>query len=179
MLTEPLPTTVDIRRAASRGVRVAGVLKALDLPRLLAMLAGNDGLIQAYLAFSKDEEGRYRIAVSCEACVSVSCQRCLEPLAIELVTINQLVAVWNDEQAKHLPKDIDPLLLTEEDVSLWQVVEDELILAMPSFSYHKQTDCNRILTDLVASEPVPKQRKDKPNPFDVLAQLKPGEKNQE
>jgi DUF177 domain-containing protein len=176
MLTEPLPTTLDIRKAAARGVSISGALKPLDLQRFRAMLAADDGVIQATLACSRDEEGRYLVEVVCDASVWVACQRCLEPLEIRLQTSNTLAVVWNDEQARHLPKHLDPLVLTEEACMLWELVEDELMLGLPPYNYHEQANCNEVLVGLAASEPEQEQREDKPNPFDVLAQLKPGNK---
>ncbi len=177
MLTEPLPTTLDVRKAATRGVSISGALKPLELQRFRGLLASDDGDIQAHLAFSRDEEGRYLVAVSIEANVSVTCQRCLEPLSTTLRSANTLAAVWSDEQARHLPKHLDPLILTEESCLLPELVEDELILSLPPYSYHEQADCNEELVGLAASEPEQAQREEKPNPFEVLAQLKPGEKH--
>ncbi|MBN7797729.1 YceD family protein [Parahaliea mediterranea] len=177
MLTEPLPTTLDVRKAAARGVSISGALKPLDLQRFRAMLAADDGVIRARLTFSRDEEGRYLVTVETEATVSVTCQRCLEAFETRLQTANTLAVVWSDEQARHLPKHLDPLILATEDCELWQVVEDELILGLPSFNYHEQSDCNELLVGLAASEPEQEQREEKPNPFDVLAQLKPGKKH--
>ena len=116
------------------------------------------------------------VEVVCDATVWVACQRCLEPLEIQLQTSNLLAVVWNDEQARHLPKHLDPLILTEEACMLWELVEDELMLGLPPYNYHEQANCNELLVGLAASEPEQEQREDKPNPFDVLAQLKPGNK---
>lgn len=176
MLTEPLPTTLDVRKASARGVSISGALKPLELPRFRALLAADDGVIRASLTFSRDEEGHYLVAVESESTVTVTCQRCLELLQKELHTSNTLAAVWSDDQARHLPRHLDPLILTEEACDLWELVEDELILGMPPYSYHEQSDCNEILVGLAASEPKQEQREEKPNPFDVLRQLKPGKK---
>ncbi|WP_116364166.1 YceD family protein [Parahaliea mediterranea] len=177
MLTDPLPTTLDVRKAAVRGVSISGALKPLELQRFRGLLASDDGVIQAHLAFNRDEEGRYLVTVDIEADVSVTCQRCLEPMPTTLQASNTLAAVWSDEQARHLPKHLDPLILTEEACVLRDLVEDELILSLPPYSYHEQADCNEELVGLAASEPKQEQREEKPNPFEVLAQLKPGEKH--
>lgn len=173
MLTEPLPNTLDVRKAAVRGVTVSGAIKPLNLPRLSEVLAGDSGEIQATLAFSKDEENRFLIEVSVAADISIICQRCLEPMPLHLDTSNTLAVVWDDEYASKLPRYLEALIVSEEPCSLWELVEEELILGLPSFSYHEQTDCNEILTG-ISPQPSEDQGVDeKPNPFDVLAQLKP------
>ncbi|MCP5203232.1 MAG: DUF177 domain-containing protein [Pseudomonadales bacterium] len=178
MLSEPLPSTLDVRKAATRGVSIQGSLKPLDLPRFRPLLAADEGVIEVVLACSRDEENRYLIHLAITAEIVVRCQRCLEPLAQTLASENTLAVVWTDEQAAHLPRHLEPLVLEEEACRLWEVVEDELILALPPFSYHDTEQCRKILADYSAREEPAEQAVagDKPNPFNVLAQLKPGSK---
>jgi uncharacterized protein len=178
MLSEPLPSTLDVRKAAGRGVSVRGTLKPLDLQRFRSLLADDDGAIQAELSFTRDEENRYIIRLALTAQVVVTCQRCLERLPRTLACDNTLAVVWTDEQAAHLPRHLEPLIVEEEACRLWEVVEDELILALPPFSYHDTEECQQILSRFNADQapPVETVAVDKPNPFNVLAQLKPGSK---
>ena len=177
MLTEPLPSTLDVRKAAVRGVSVSGTLRPLDLQRFRPLLAADEGAIETELSFSRDEENRYVIHVAVEADVSVTCQRCLEPMPQHLTSENTLAVVWTDEQAAHLPRHLDPLIVAQEACSLWELVEDELILAMPPFSYHDTADCNEAIAGFSDPAPAEDVVEDKPNPFNVLAQLKPGHKH--
>lgn len=176
MLTEPLPSTLDVRKAAARGVSISGALKPLDLPRFKALLASETGAIRAQLSFSRDEENRPVVAVEFEADVSVTCQRCLQPMDLSLAGDNTLAIVWNDDQARHLPKHLDPLIVPEEGCNLWELVEDELMLALSSFYYHEAEDCNEILSGLSEPETEEVMGATRPNPFDVLAQLKSDDK---
>ena len=178
MLSEPLPTTLDVRKAAVRGVSVTGTLKPLDLQRFRELLAEDEGHVEAVFSFSRDEENRYLIHLVVTAQVAVTCQRCLEPLPRTLACDNTLAVVWTDEQAAHLPRYLEPLIVEDEGCRLWDVVEDELILALPAFSYHDTAECQQILADFNAGEAPEEQAPpdEKPNPFNVLAQLKPGSK---
>ena len=176
MLTEPLPSSLDVRKAAIRGVSVSGTIKPLDLQRFRDTLADDTGSVEADLAFSKDEENRYLIQVAVTADVSVICQRCLEPMPVHLETDNLLAVVWDDEYARELPRHLEALIVGDEPCSLWALVEEELILGTPAFSYHEALDCNEILAGISASLPDVPEEDGKPNPFNVLAQLKPGKK---
>lgn len=173
MLTEPLPKTLDMRKAAARGVSIQGTLKPLELQRFSELLAASDGTIDATLAFSRDEENRYLVRVDLEAKVAVSCQRCLAPMPLELASSNTLAVLWTDDEARHLPRHLDPVI-SEEAGDLWELVEDELILAMPAFSNHSEESCNEFLSGLAPAQPAEEAGSGRPNPFDVLAQLKPG-----
>ena len=177
MLTEPLPTTLDVRKAAVRGLGISGVVSPLDLERFRPLLADDEGSIQAELSFSRDEEHRHLVHVSVTADVVVTCQRCLEAMQTHLTNENTLAVVWTDEQAGQLPRHLDPLIVEEQSCNLWELVADELILAMPPFCYHDTDDCRQRIADF--SDPLPEEgdSEEKPNPFNVLAQLKPGKKH--
>lgn len=172
MLTEPLPSALDVRKAAARGVSISGTLKPADLPRFKALLADEAGSIRVALAFSRDEENRSLAEVSVEADVAVTCQRCLGAMPLHVVGHNTLAVVWNDDQARHLPRHLDPLIVAGEGCKLWELVEDELMLAMPPFSYHETEDCRETLSAYTGPADGEAPRESRPNPFDVLAQLK-------
>ena len=175
MSTETLPRTLDVRKAAVRGLHLSGTLDPVDLPRFRPLLAADRGSVAVALVFSRDEENRYLVRVSLTADVTVLCQRCLQPMPLGLSATGTLAAVWTDEQAAHLPRHLDPLIADTQDCNLWHLAEDELILAMPAFSYHDTEDCKQRMTDF--TDPPPEQVEDTeetPNPFKVLAQLKPG-----
>ena len=176
MLTEPLPNSLNVRKAATRGVSISGALKPLDLQRFSQLLATDAGSVEATLTFSRDEENRYLIEVSVTADVFVICQRCLDTMPVHLEVENLLAAVWDDDYARNLPRHLEPLIVDDEPCNLWELVEEELILGTPAFSYHEATDCNGILVGITQSALI-QEEDSAPNPFNVLEQLKPGKKH--
>lgn len=176
MSDEPLPTSLDVRKAAARSVEISGVIRLDSLVRFSPLLADNDGFVKAKLRFWKDEEERYLVEVSVAATVAVICQRCLQPMEETITSGNTLAIVWNDAQAVALPKALEPLVIEDTVCNLHNVVEDELILACKPFSYHDTPECHsetqQFFDDDVVGEPVAERA----NPFEVLAQLKPHEK---
>ncbi len=141
MLTEPLPSTLDIRKAAARGVSISGAVKAVDLPRFLPLLAAESAAIDAFLECSRDEENRYLVQVTATAEVSVECQRCLETFGETLQGSSRLALVYSDEQAAQLPREYEPLIAVDE-VDLWEVAAEELALALPVVAYHANGECS-------------------------------------
>ena len=177
MSIEPLPTTMDVRKAAVRGIDVSGILKPLDLKRFRPLLSSDEGNIAIEMAFSRDDENRYLLQVRLEADIVVSCQRCLEAMPEHLSWVNTLAIVWTDEEAVSLPRHLDPLVVSGNSCNLWDVVEDELILTISPFSYHALEDCSLMIADLREPLPQPDTRRDTPNPFKALGHLKPGSKH--
>ncbi len=174
MLTEPLPTTLDVRKAAVRGATVSGCVAVSKLDRLRPILASDNARVDAHFAFSRDEENRSVIALSLSAKVEVICQRCLQSMPIEISGENRLAIIGDDEQARQLPARLEPLLVEGELCDLWTVVEDELMLNLPIVSYHETKDCKQLLEDY--SRPAPDPGGVEDNPFSVLERLKPGNK---
>ena len=168
---------LDVRKAAVRGLVMAGELKPLDLARFRPLLAGDEGRVAVKMTFSRDEEGRYLVDVAVEADFLAVCQRCLEAMPERLSSESKLAVVWTDEEAASLPRYLDPLVLQEDTCSLLELVEEELILAMKPFSYHDTGTCKRKTVSFF--DPLVKEAvvEEKPNPFDVLEQLKPSNKH--
>jgi len=177
MLTEPLPNTLDVRKAAARGVCVSGTINPHDLHRFRELLVSEEGSIQADLTLSKDVENRCLVHLVITADVEVTCQRCLSSMPVHRTTESTLAAVLNDDQASHLPRHLDALLTTDEACNLWELVEDELILSLPPFNYHDTEECKKSFAAFSPPPPQEAIESEKPNPFNVLEQLKPGKKH--
>jgi len=179
MLTEPLPIALDVRKAAVRGTGLGGVIRPQDLKRFRPLLAGDEGHISIEMAFSRDDEDRYLVRVAIEAEVLVTCQRCLESMREHVSSDTTLAVVWTDAEAARLPQHLDPLVETEPTSNLWELVEDELILSIPPFSYHDTEECRRTMSGFSIPAPGADEGENKSNPFDVLGGMKPAKKHQE
>lgn len=167
MLTQPLPATLDARKAAARGVTVSGSLELRRMSRLLASLVSDSGSAKAECAFDRDEEGRCVVSVTVTAQVQVQCQRCLEAMPMEVNTAHQVAVVGSDDEARQLPSHLEPWLVEREPANLWTLVEDELLLGLPMVSYHDSEQCRQWLDRY---RPPPEQTTRRP--FAALQQLK-------
>ena len=177
MSPEPLPTTLDVRKAAARELTVSGCLELSGMSRLCGILASGEGSVEASCAFSRDEENRAIVALRVEAKLEVTCQRCLESLPLAIESENRLAIVSDDDMAKQLPADLDPWVVEGEQGNLWALVEDELILEVPAVAYHDTESCKQLLD--AYRQPPATQERDGDNPFKVLEQLKQGASKQE
>jgi uncharacterized protein len=111
------------------------------------------------------------LEVSIRGEVEVTCQRCLGAMRQPVETTSRVAAVWSDDEARHLPKSLEPLV-TGEETDLWELVEEELMLALPPFSYHDSEQCRRPEPASEPDEPEVAGQEQRENPFNVLAQLK-------
>ena len=101
--------------------------------------------------------------------VSLECQRCLQPMAVSLAVERSFLFVHGEDAAAQLDADSeDDVLALTRSLDLRELVEDELLLAMPIVPRHD-----------VCPLPLPVRpgdalAADKPNPFAALAVLKRG-----
>ncbi len=163
----PLPKKVDPRKLAEREVTLEGSISLGNMPELASLLVDANGDVSVELQFAVDEQKLRTVSGQAHAEVKQLCQRCLEPVTLNLDAEFNLAVVLNEEQAKNLPRYYDPLLLDEE-VELSTLVEEELILSLPVVCYHD--DCS-VQTSFGEDE-MPVVEQEKPNPFSVLAALK-------
>lgn len=164
-----LPRFVDPRKFAQQGINIEGVIHISDLERIAESQVRDNPEVAVKLQFDVDEQ-KHRVItgqVSCQ--VQSLCQRCLEPVLLDLDCTLSLGVVWDEEQAKQLPVNLDPCILPEDgNTDIYQVVEEELLLAMPMVAYHDHDCIDKSLYSCgTPAKPEPKE-----NPFKVLEQLK-------
>jgi len=169
MLNVKLPKVVDPRKLADRGIQLTGVIAVKEMTQLSQMLESCDAQVLADLEFSRDELRIRTISGSANVTVPLQCQRCLEPVDVELSANVNLAISYNEEKAQTLPKYYDPLIVEGDDLELLPLIEQELILNLPIVSYH--ADCS-IQTSFGDGNTVATSETEKPNPFSVLASLK-------
>lgn len=175
MSKSELPDHLDAYKLADQSVSISGQVSASRLTRLNGAVLRLDDSIEAELDFFQDEEHRRIVAGHVSGRVELECQRCLQPMVQPLDSDFRLAIVYNDEMAKALPADDEPLmLLPDEALDPATIVEEELLLCLPLQAMHDEAEC-RIQTefapapDEVASSDEETSRE---NPFQVLASLK-------
>src|SRR5690606_4073601 len=99
--------------------------------------------------------------------VDMECQRCLQPVTQSLSGELCLAVVWDEERAAVVPKTLDPLVVSDDSVDLYGLLEDEILLALPIVAYHQEGQCQR--SGHYSTGEVEESRE---NPFSILAQLK-------
>jgi uncharacterized protein len=166
-----LPHQIDPFRLAEAGTQLSGNLPLRQFQRLREVLADDAGEIAVKLDFDVDELGVPIVLGTISASLVLTCQRCLGgfdyPVEVEIA----LAWVKTELEADKLPLRYEPYVVEETPLLLNDVIEEELLLALPQIPMHEEADCpaSKLLKrrDKVTKEPEPKA-----NPFSVLAKLK-------
>jgi DUF177 domain-containing protein len=126
---------LDLTRAGHQPVRQAGSVKLAALPRLAAAVADSGGLATAELQVDS-AGGRVRVQGWVQANLVLSCQRCFGKLDFPVKADINLVWVRSDAEAQNLPEGYEPLLSASGKVKFADLIEDELLLALPMAALH-------------------------------------------
>jgi uncharacterized protein len=140
------------------------------MTRLLAISESCGEFAQVSVKFDVDERGLAVLSGTASALVALTCQRCNSDFEQQLEVEFTFSPAKNAEAAEEIPSYYDVIELDENgEVNLRDLVEEEFILAIPLIPRHELKDCNASADSVWGELP---EELEKPNPFDVLKQLK-------
>jgi uncharacterized protein len=136
-----LPEYLDLTRAGRAPLNLAGSLSLSRMPRLCAALADSSG--EAGIDLRVFEEGGLKVVQgSLRADLGLSCQRCFTPLLYPAIAEIRLAWARSPQEAEQLPSTYEALVSASGRVKLAELIEDELLLALPLVARHATTgDC--------------------------------------
>src|SRR5688500_3761420 len=125
MFQVKLPLQINPARLAKSGQILEGTISLETMPRIQDAFGRNTGLVNASLHFGTDDSGRDFISGHITTSIELHCHRCLEKFLLPLEIDLSLSPIANDEEAKELPGNYEPLLVSEENVSMASMLEEE------------------------------------------------------
>jgi uncharacterized protein len=144
-MSNALPDHIDPWRAAKNGLSFGGTLSLERFPRLLEVGILDEGETLARVAYQLDFgrnaqrqpilEGWARVRLR------VRCQRCLSDLWLDLAAPLALRLVRVEPAADARERDYEPLVVTDEVIDPYALIEDELLLTIPPFPRHPVGEC--------------------------------------
>ena len=127
---------IDGLQFARSAETLSGTLDLSQLPRLAEMRCGTDGLSYE-LRGKVDAEGRCWLHISARGMLTLTCQRCLGPVAFPLALESELLMAASEREIEEAEDDIDRVLAGKA-MRVGQLVEDEVILALPMAPRHER-----------------------------------------
>ncbi len=170
-MLDKLPQLIDPITFADKQRVLIGKIPLAKFTRLADVLADNNGVVAIDLSFAKEQK-LSTIRGHIQADLALVCRTCLEAVSFPIAITVNLAVVQNLEQAERLAGRHEPLLLEDEKIALHELVEDELLLALPSFPRHSHECEVYPINNSVTVEKLTQQQLRPPHPFSVLAQLK-------
>lgn len=130
---------IDGFEFATAGATQEGTLPLSSFPRLQDVLVSDAGEVAYALKGVRDGRGRPSLQLSVRGTLQLRCQRCLGPLAHEVRTESVLVLASSQAEIDAEPVGVDSpdRVIAGKEMGVRDLVEDELILALPYAPRHE------------------------------------------
>jgi len=146
-----LPDRVDCAHLADNSAVLERVYPLGEMPRLQDLLAGPQGSVHASFTFAKVDSGRAGATVAVESTAQLVCQRCLQGFAYPLAGSSEVEFAGSvSPGAAESQREI--YVMEDGLVSLRELAEEELLLALPIVAMHEPQICERAATEEADSE---------------------------
>jgi len=121
---------------------LAGSVDVAALPRVADSVRSEAAPIAWRIEGTQDALGRPALTVALDGDVELECQRCLRPQAWPVHTRTLLVLARDDADLAQLDADSDDeVVVAAAPLDPKQLVEDELVLALPYAPRHAEGEC--------------------------------------
>jgi uncharacterized protein len=172
-MSKRLPEHLDPWRFADLGETFAGSVALQDLSRLRESLLDDQGRASFELEFYRDERRRACLKGRVEATLLLECQRCLKAVRLKVSSDTAIAFVEGFDEAEQLPEALDPWMVEDQRVSLQDLIEDELLLALPQVAMHPADECTATDTGARGDTAIEAaDEAERENPFAILSGLK-------
>lgn len=138
---EGIPLRVKASQAAARHEAFAGSVPLAKLPRLAASLAQDAGTLQVELQATRDEEGQDWLHGEIRGRLPLTCQRGLHAFDWNCDVALSLALVESEAEEQKLLKDTESYRVEDDELPLRDLVEDEVLLALPMMPRCEDPDC--------------------------------------
>ncbi len=150
---------------AKKSLEIRDTIARSDLQRVKDLLTSETEVLSWRLAGEVGADKKARLHLSISGIVGVPCARCLEAMLITLDIHSEFILVKDESEIPSEEDDVEDhdYIVAEAEMDVLQLVEDEILLALPYAPKHDIKDCavKAEVNELKA-----------PNPFAVLRDLK-------
>ncbi|HAR31100.1 MAG TPA: hypothetical protein DCR65_06210 [Gammaproteobacteria bacterium] len=171
VMDNPSEERLAFAALARQAIRVERQIAPELLPRLQALMP-IEGAARVALEFRLDETGRAWVAGSADVRGGATCQGCLLQFGHDLSVAFDLLILMEGPDVHALADDHDVLIVSGDGVTVPEIVEDELILALPERLCVEEPCPHSPGLAFPAVSDVVEDDADARNPFHILAALK-------
>ena len=154
-----------------------GTMPLNRMPRLGALLGEEQGSKTAEFEarFAFDRQGLVTIDLTVRTDLQLVCQRSLKPYTEKVDRRSVLVVIENMNDQEEMPENYEPVLVEEKRLALVELVEEELLLAVPQVprnpALENETGEIELSADVKVEDSSAQEKEQTHRPFEGLAGL--------
>lgn len=140
-MSPPWTKPLDVHRLAGSEADIDFAVPLAELPRLRSRLAGVGGVVRGRVLFAR-EAGCIVADLTLSGAATLVCQRCLGPMSEAVNSSARVALIAAEAEAERIPDHLDPVLAAGGRISIGELVEEEMLLALPIVPLHaRASDC--------------------------------------
>ncbi|MGB0893455.1 MAG: 23S rRNA accumulation protein YceD [Parashewanella sp.] len=172
MQTAKIPVSIDPLRTAQSQLDYEGMIPGKQCKRLNELCAGDCSDVSVSLECGVDLQGIVYLKGKAVTELTLTCQRCMRSYNTEVTVEFCFSPCKTQAEIDELPEAYDPIECNEiGEIRLHQLIEDELITAIPLIPRHEDDSCHLGSKDVVVGV-IESVQEERPNPFAMLEKLK-------
>jgi uncharacterized protein len=171
MSIQSIPKLLKPQTLARDNQALVGTLPLSVFPRLAEHLASPEGDIHVDMKFSSHTKNQVSVDLRVNGDIPLICQRCLEPYLQPIAGEARLSPIHEEDEGENIPEGTDPVLLEQGNLNVYSMIEDEILLSLPTIPCHPLSECparDKVITD----EQEIKNRSITTGQFAILSNLK-------
>jgi len=136
---------VDSVQFAKQHSSVRRSVRTSEFERLGQTAQSGEGEFRISLEGFEDSDGKPCLRLHVDGTMAVTCQRCLEPLAVEIASDRNFVLVGSEQDLMDLSDEADEVesLVADSKLNVLTLAEDEILLQIPMAPMHAEGMCSR------------------------------------
>jgi len=140
-MSPPWSKPLDIDRLADGEADIDFAVPLAELPRLRSQLTSVEGMVRGRVHITR-ESGFVVADLTLSGAATLACQRCLQPMTEPVQSAVRVALITAEADASRVPEHLEPVLAPGGRIAAGELVEEELLLALPIVPLHAQaSDC--------------------------------------
>lgn len=136
-MSPPWFQPLEVDRLARGEAEIDFDVPLAELPRLKARIPGIGGSVHGAARFGRQSD--FAVAeLSLTGKATLQCQRCMQAMELPIESTTHVALILAEADAAEVPEELEPVLARSGSISAGELVEEELLLALPIVPLHEE-----------------------------------------
>jgi len=136
-MSPPWSQPLEVDRLARGEAQIEFDVPLAELPRLKSRIPEIGGRVRGTARFG--QQAGFAVAeLSLAGKAVLQCQRCMQPMELALDSTTHVALILAEADAAEVPEELEPVLARSGNISAGELVEEELLLALPIVPLHEE-----------------------------------------
>ena len=136
-MSPPWSQPLDVDRLARGEAVIDFDVPLAELARLKSRIPAIGGSVHGSARFG--QQSRFAVAeLALAGTATLQCQRCMQAMELSVDSTTRVALILTEADAADVPEELEPVLARDGRISAGELVEEELLLALPIVPLHEE-----------------------------------------